>query len=532
MLSPAPTLGAGPCRDAPRANLLGRWRRPRVGRLRAGPGPWTLAALWLALAAALARAPLEALLGLAALVLMAWQPALVLVLAAWSVPFGDRLAVATAAGGPSLGPALPLLALAAIAMGLRALAGGRLPGLGPARPLLLALGSWLLFLLAAPLWAPSLGAPVKELARWGSLALALWLAGGLGDPAGLKGRTGRRIALVLALVLAGGAVEAALGIRGALLREGPEAFATLGGRIHRAHGHFGQPNPFGAYMNQLWPLALAPFLVGLLGLGGGWAGLPRRRLLTAVGALAGVLSGAGLLLSWSRGAWLAALAGAGAMALLALAGGLAGRGPGRGRAIRLLWLGLVLGIGGLWAGGLERLPRAVLDRLSSSAQGGGLVIDVRDAEVTDANFAKVERLAHWQAALSMWQAAPWLGLGPGQYPLAYAEHRLPRWRDPLGHAHNLYLNLLAESGLVGLALLALFVVAAWRQCLAACLRPRSALEATFGLGLAGVLAALMVHSLLDHLLVHDLALQLGLSLGLLMAARGAAPMAATEEGRR
>jgi len=340
-----------------------------------------------------------------------------------------------------------------------------------------------------------------------------------------------RIALLLVLVLAGGASEAALGVRGALLREGPEAFAALGGRIHRAHGHFGQPNPFGAYMNQLWPLALAPFMVGLLGLGGGWTALPRRRLLGAVGALAGLLCGLGLLLSWSRGAWLAALAGGTAMTLLALAGGLAG--VRRRQAAWLLGLGLAATLGGLLGGGLERLPRSVLDRLASSAQGGGLVVAVDDAEVTDANFAKVERLAHWQAALNMWRTAPWLGLGPGHYPLAYAQFRLPRWRDPLGHAHNLYLNLLAESGLLGLSLLSLFALAAWRQCLGACLRPQKALEAALGLGLSGVLAALMVHSLLDHLLVHDLALQLGLSLGLLMAARrgGAAGAGEGVEGR-
>lgn len=461
--------------------------------------------------------------------LSVWRPYLILALAAWAVPFGDRLSLVAGDAGPRLGAALPLLGLTAIALTLAALSAGRLPSLGPARPLLLALAPWLAYLLAAGLWAPDLGAQAKELARWGSLGLALWLGGGVGGGRRGDGQRGDgRIVLLLVLVLAGGALEAALGLRGALLREGPEAFAALGGRIHRAHGHFGQPNPFGGYMNQLWPLALAPFVVGLLGLGGGWAGLPRRRLLGGAAALAGTLSGLGLLLSWSRGAWLAALAGGGVLALLALAGSLTG--PRRRQAAWLLGLGLALALGALLAGGLERLPRSVLDRLASSAQGGGLVVAVDDAEVTDANFAKIERLAHWQAALNMWRAAPWLGLGPGHYPLSYESYRLPRWRDPLGHAHNLYLNLLAETGLLGLALLALFVVAAWRQCLGACLRPRTALEAALGLGLAGVLAALMVHSLLDHLLVHDLALQLGLSLGLLMAARSSAAGTVEEGG--
>lgn len=191
----------------------------------------------------------------------------------------------------------------------------------------------------------------------------------------------------------------------------------------------------------------------------------------------------------------------------------------RRRGLLALWLGACLVLAGLLAGGLERLPRSIVDRLASSAQGGGWIIDVRDAEVTDADFAKIERLAHWQAALAMWTERPWLGQGPGHFAAAYDRFRLPRWKDPLGHAHNLYLNLLAEAGLLGLGGYLLFYGAAWALALRACLRPRAGLEAALGLGLVGVLAALGVHSLLDHLYVHDLAVQLGLGLGLLVAAR-------------
>ena len=91
-------------------------------------------------------------------------------------------------------------------------------------------------------------------------------------------------------------------------------------------------------------------------------------------------------------------------------------------------------------------------------------------EVNDANFAIIERLAHWQAAVEMIRAHPWLGIGFGNYAAAYPAYALIRWPNPLGHAHNIYLNMAAETGLIGLLLyLLLWIVIglqtgrAWRR---------------------------------------------------------------------
>ena len=70
-------------------------------------------------------------------------------------------------------------------------------------------------------------------------------------------------------------------------------------------------------------------------------------------------------------------------------------------------------------------------------------------DISPTNYAVVERIAHWQAALNMAETAPCLGVGLGKYDAIYAEHRLLNWDDSLGHAHNLYLNLLAEGGFLG-----------------------------------------------------------------------------------
>ena len=63
----------------------------------------------------------------------------------------------------------------------------------------------------------------------------------------------------------------------------------------------------------------------------------------------------------------------------------------------------------------------------------------------------MERMAHWQSAWYMFLDHPWNGLGLGNYPAAYPAYQLlSNFKDPLGHAHNLYLNILAESGVSGL----------------------------------------------------------------------------------
>jgi O-antigen ligase len=219
--------------------------------------------------------------------------------------------------------------------------------------------------------------------------------------------------------------------------------------------------------------------------------------------------------SWSRGAWLAAAAAAGVMVAAGAVGLL--RPPVRGRAAALAWLTLVLVLA-LPATGLSaRLPSSIAGRLGSIADTFA-IWGVGDAEVDDASFATIERVAHWEAAAAMWAEEPWLGQGPGHYEAAYSAHRLPRWSEPLGHAHNYYLHMLAEAGIVGLAGYLLFFGAALVLAIRRAVRPRSPTEGALALGLLGVLAAVAVHSLVDNVFVHETTIYLGLVLGATVAA--------------
>ena len=221
--------------------------------------------------------------------------------------------------------------------------------------------------------------------------------------------------------------------------------------------------------------------------------------LLALAAVATAVMLAGLLMSWSRGA------------LLGLAGGLALVGLAWARRAWPALLGLALIVVIAWPFIAPLVPADMIGRLSGL--GGYLGRDLARIEITDDNFAVIERLAHWVAAWRMFDLHPWLGVGSGQYALVYPQVALPRWQDPLGHAHNYYLNVLAQGGLVGLAaylaMIGAALVAAWR----AAARSRG-WQRALALGALGMLGHLLAHSGVDNLFVHEMTLLAAMILGL------------------
>jgi O-antigen ligase len=166
----------------------------------------------------------------------------------------------------------------------------------------------------------------------------------------------------------------------------------------------------------------------------------------------------------------------------------------------------------VWGSGV--LPYGVQARLGSAFDDVAGWRDVRGAPVNDANYATLERLAHWQAAMAMASAHLWTGVGLGNYEVAYAEYALPRWPNALGHAHNDYLNTLAETGLVGVT----GYVLGWGAIVIGtvrALRQSDPLRRGILVGLLGTWAHFLAHSLVDKLTVNNLFLHVGVMLGLL-----------------
>ena len=279
------------------------------------------------------------------------------------------------------------------------------------------------------------------------------------------------------------------------------------GRYFRAFGTFGQPNPFGGFMGIALPLALTSATALLcqicLDIRAKRPLSPTRLLAFFVSALAAAILTAALLASWSRGAWL----GYGlslAVMLVALP-----RRLSQGLACALL---LALFVAALWQAGL--LPESVVNRLTTSAADLFTISDVRGISFTPANYAVVERLAHWQAAMGMARDHPFFGVGLGNYAQAYEEYRLINWEEPLGHAHNQYLNMLAETGLFGLAAYLAFWLVIFRLTWKT-LRHPDRFSRAAAIGLLGSWTYIAAHSVFDNLFVNNLFLHIGVLLSVL-----------------
>lgn len=336
--------------------------------------------------------------------------------------------------------------------------------------------------LVSTSWVISLPAALKELLRWIELGAAMLVAAAL-----IENR--RQAALLIGVVLVGGIVESAIGAVQFFLRIGPPSFAVVGG-FFRAHGTFGQPNPFGGYLEMVLPIALA-LVVALV--------RPRWLWLLALAALA--TTGVALAMSFSRGAWLGIVVGLVAMMLAA--------GPRTLAAVAVA--GLIAALVAL-LGSFEVLPVWASERIEVLTRYFG-VFDARNVRLNAENFGIVERMAHWQAAYEMWLSRPWFGMGIGQYAVAYPDFQIATWKDPLGHAHNYYLNVLAEVGTPGLAVF-LAMVLSWLALAGRRVhQAHSPLGRAVAIGVFGVLAAVSAHNLFDNLFVSGLNVHLGLLLG-------------------
>ena len=447
-------------------------------------------------------------LGALATALALIDPVWALYMAVLSVPVQDLLLLP---GGLSVTQAALLLCLASLS--LHAL--GRHEEPLPLGRLFIPLALFMWVLAAATLFTPySRSEALRETLRWSTVPLIYLLT-----LYALRGAAWRLGGLIICLLLAP-TLTALIGLGQFWFGIGPESFAIGGGRV-RAYGTIGQPNSFAGYMNQAWPLAVGVALAALATL---WNDTPRRRyLITLAGATtAAAVTGAALLVSFSRGGWVGAIAG---LIVLTLAAGYLM--PSRLRMhLRQLMLGatgglillLLLGGGGL-------LPTAVVQR-ATSLIGNLRLFDARGADITPANFAIVERMAHLQAAWNMLQQHPLLGVGPGNYTIAYETPPGPDqpsinirpWYESRGHAHNYYLHIAAEAGVLGLCAYLLLIGMLALQALRALRLARGWLWRGIALGATGVVSTVAFHNLFEHLHVLNMGLQLGPIWALLVAA--------------
>jgi O-antigen ligase len=244
----------------------------------------------------------------------------------------------------------------------------------------------------------------------------------------------------------------------------------------RASGTYISPNHFAGFLGLLLPMALAFLLVGRVKI------IPRILLGYALLMMCG-----GLAVTFSRAGWVSAGAG-----ILLVLGVLLGH-----RNHRLPALILLLA---LLAGGA-----VFVSHYLSKTQG--FALRVKKSEATGPSpYDWHTRFQLWQVADEMWQDHLWWGVGPAHFDYRFREYRPPDFQMRPDRAHNDYLNLLADWGVVGgvivLAGIGIFVVTLFKTW------PHvRRMENDFGrsqsnrfaffLGATGGLFALAVHSSMD-----------------------------------
>ena len=476
--------------------------------------PRLSAPLWMAAIAISATAAvmpgLWSMAGLAAFVatgLVILWPEIAVYLLALSVPLGSLAVGERESSSFAVTPTEVITGLMVVGWLLRGLARRRL--VFATTPLTIPLVAVMLIVAASATQATSLPLALKEWLKWAELFLVyLFVVAEMGSP--------RQILPLLLMLLMGAMVEATLGIVQFALGIGPEFFAI--GRFMRAYGTFDQPNPYAGYLGMLIPLG-----VGLL------LGRPSPRVRAY--ALVGVAA-AGVGVSLSRGAWLGIALALGLMALF-----------WSRRSRVLLSVGVLASAPVGVLAFMNLLPAEVSSRITTVLDYFRFV-DVTKEQVTTQNWAVIERVAHWQAALDMIAAHPLLGVGAGNYPAVYEWYAVQGWPEPLGHAHNFYLNMAAETGIPGLLAYMSFVITAlvsamlwlarssWLHSSApreggSATRPgepadrhprESAASRLFWrgilLGVLGALVASFTHNMFDNLFVHSMSVQLGIILAL------------------
>jgi O-antigen ligase len=240
------------------------------------------------------------------------------------------------------------------------------------------------------------------------------------------------------------------------------------GGLLRVRSVYHSPNNVGLYLGRVWPLLTAVAL---------W-GRPQRRRVYALALIPVTLA---LVLSFSRGALLVALP-----AAILVMGWKAGG--------RFRWAALAL----LLMGALAMVPLLRVPRFAALLDLG--------------RGTTFFRLQLWRSSLRMIKEHPLFGVGPGNFLEAYrTRYVLPAaWEEfNLEHAHNILLDHWTRLGLLGVVAGVAVQVAFWRAL------GRGSRRDPIALGLAGSMAALLGHGLVDNTIFFpDLALMFFLVLSL------------------
>ena len=136
------------------------------------------------------------------------------------------------------------------------------------------------------------------------------------------------------------------------------------------------------------------------------------------------------------------------------------------------------------------LSLAIVFSLQPETAGGGRLGEVDD-------FTSMSRLALWGTAGTMFLQRPVLGVGYGNYRSLYNDY-LPGVTPNQLDSHNLYLQFLAETGIIGFVAFFTMVILFARGALKLA-KNTDSWRRILGIGVGGALAATLIHGMVDYL---------------------------------
>ena len=236
-------------------------------------------------------------------------------------------------------------------------------------------------------------------------------------------------------------------------------------------GPFINRNHFAGYMEMLIPMALAlAFTRGI------------RSETRLVYGFAAIIMGIAEAASLSRGGMVSLAAGL--LFLAAMSARMFGRSDVEQRSalkirpahLVMVMLGAVAA-GAIWVGA----DSDILRRITNDPMTSGSLMD---------------RRAVWVDTLRMFSAHPILGVGLGAYETVYPIYGRGDGSFVIQFAHNDYLQVLSDGGIVGAALALWFIIVVFRA-FGRGVKSQEPLYSALALGGAGGIFAILVHSLFD-----------------------------------
>lgn len=238
--------------------------------------------------------------------------------------------------------------------------------------------------------------------------------------------------------------------------------------VRRVAGLYGHPNNLGLAMGRYWPVAAAMAHAAF------WSAPHRGEGLRQAwpAMLAALLCGGGLLVSFSRGAYLGAFVAAGILAALLL--------PRRFWRDRRVHYGLGL-----------------LGSVMLLALIGASALDIERFRPFGATGEV--RLKTWASALAMLRDHP-LGIGLDQFGRLYPAYIAPELAGTTeintSHPHNLLLDIALRMGPLGLLAFAWLIYRFGHQAWTAYARGDA--DSALAAGLIGAMSAALIHGLVDQ----------------------------------